>query len=300
MPCHETFDHCCVTPCPFERRREALLQLAAVHDPAQQPALSAALAQAKATPTFDWQGLWVIMCGARIESALWIEPLAEATARLWLPASRHDGLQALLSAAWHWAQTRGVTLCHVILDAGQFGVEAALKASGMALLSTLEQLQAALSPPPPTGHMLALSPFDALSRDQQKALLQGIGEGSLDCPALREALSVETLLGGFEARAAPSARHWYRVTRRGDTIGALLLNAHDARHWELQLMGLFERCRGQGLGAELLALSKRVAFDDGASTLSLTLDAGNLPARKCYAAGGFAVQARQRLWAWKR
>ena len=91
---HMTHDHTThyqLAPCPTARRREALLHLAAVHDPAQQPALQQALTAVKALPDTVWQGLWLATHGDHIEAAAWVQPLANQTAQLWLPRQLNTG-----------------------------------------------------------------------------------------------------------------------------------------------------------------------------------------------------------------
>ena len=74
MTRHSSFGHrslaCVVKQCPPEQRREALLHLAAVYDPAQQSALQHALSTIKASSDVVWQGLWIATQAGHIESAI--------------------------------------------------------------------------------------------------------------------------------------------------------------------------------------------------------------------------------------
>ncbi|MCP1315235.1 N-acetyltransferase [Halomonas sp. 707D7] len=297
MPRHKPLDHSCIAPCPAPRRREALLQLEAVHDPASQPALNAALQRAKATGEAAWEGLWVASRGEHIVSALWVEPLTTKTARLWLPEVIDAAAQALLDGVRPWLAASAVTLCHLALDPGQHERASLLAASGLEPIATLRHLRATLSPPAPPS-ALALAPFGALAPARQEALVSALAEGSLDCPVILDTLPIEALLAGFYAQAPEAPRHWYQVLHEGETVGALLLAPRSNAEWELQLMGLVPAWRGRGLGRALVDEARRLALEGRATTLALTVDAANAPACRVYARAGFEVEREQQLWAW--
>ncbi|WNL38988.1 GNAT family N-acetyltransferase [Halomonas sp. PAMB 3232] len=304
MPCHEAFDHYCVGACPFKQRREALLKLGAVTDPSCQADLQRALQRMKRAPKSDWQGLRVVKRGAHIETALWIEPMEGAIARLWLPGVQHACVGALLRDARQSVDEQGVALCHVALAAGDRHWEPVLVESAMERLATLWHLNVTLSTlpamPETTPETLEVAPFDALNREQQLGLLQGVSDGSLDCPALLEALPIRTLLSGFYAGAPDAPRHWYRILHDGETAGVLLLAPQGPARWELQLMGLLPGLRGRGLGRALLERAMRLAFQAGARELCLTVDAQNAPAVRLYLDAGFERESEQWLYAWRQ
>ncbi|MFI0473140.1 GNAT family N-acetyltransferase [Halomonas sp. HMF6819] len=294
--------------CPLSQRREALLHLAAVNDPSHQTDLQRALERAKAAPNVDWQGLRVVKRGAHIETALWVEPMEGNTARLWLPGVQHECLGTLLSDARQWVEAQGYTLCHVALGESDSHWEPALVKSAMERLAALWHLSVALSTPPAmsktmpktTPETLEVAPFGALGREAQLGLLQGVSDGSLDCPALLEALPIQTLLSGFYAGAPDAPRHWYRILHEGVTAGVLLLAPQSPARWELQLMGLLPGWRGRGLGRALLERAMRLAFQAGARELCLTVDAQNAPAIKLYLNAGFERESEQLLYAWRK
>ncbi|WP_404376337.1 GNAT family N-acetyltransferase [Vreelandella aquamarina] len=287
-------------PCPASRRREALLHLAAVHDPALQPALQHALTATKAAPSVDWQGLWVAMDGDQIDAAAWVQPLANHTAQLWLPKRNNPVARQLLCALQAWVNEQPIVLCHVALPAPWSAWEETLVKSGMRVLATLEHLvwpcQAVQTP-----QTLTLHPFRELTLAEQQALLERVGEDSLDCPALRQVLPVEALLAGFYAQAASAQAsrpaHWYRLEYQGDTVGVLLL-ATTTQRWSLQLMGLAPEWRGQGLGRIMIQHAQALAAQAGAQCLTLTVDVQNTPAQRVYSQAGLVREGRERLLAW--
>ncbi|WP_447554738.1 GNAT family N-acetyltransferase [Vreelandella sp. EE22] len=300
MPRHDAFDHSYMGPCAEHQRREALLQLAGVFDPAWQSALQASLTRAQAEPSFDWQGLWVARHAGRIDAAVWVEPLTDATAQLWLPAVHSDTVDALLASVRQWVDRQGFDLCHVTLNTDQHAWKAPLTASGMQAIATLEHLKTPLEAPEPSPEMLHMAPLGELAYADRLALLRGISEDSLDCPVLLDALSMETLLAGFHAQAPGALDHWYRALCGDETAGILLLAPQTVTHWELQLMGLLPVWRGKGLGRALVQQAKRLACQGGASTLALTVDAYNTPACRLYAQAGFSREREQQLYGWRR
>ena len=284
-----------VVPCPAHRRREALLHLAAVHTPSLQAGLQQALT---ASTESDWQGLWVAMEGEYIRATAWVQPLANQTAQLWLPRHNDAAAQALLSALPGWVKQQPIILCHVVLTEPWAAWEDTLIKSGMRAMATLEHrawpCRAALAPQQP----LRLRPFKALTLAEQQALLARVGEDSLDCPALRHALPVSTLLAGFQSQATSAyPQHWYSLEYQEEPVGVLLL-ATPSLQWSLQLMGLVPEWRGQGLGHVIIEHAQSLAAQAGAQCLTLTVDEQNTPAQRVYAQAGFIQLGRERLLGW--
>lgn len=303
MTRHSSFGHrslaCAVKQCPPEQRREALLHLAAVHDPTQQPALQHALSTIKAGCDAVWQGLWIATQAGHIEAAAWVQPLANQTAQLWLPRQPNSATDALLKALQGWVNEQPIALCHVVLSDDVTHWETPLVAHNMRVLATLEHLMWQCQTVQSLANLLTLSPFAELSPAQQRALVANVSEGSLDCPGLREALTIDTLLAGFYDQAPQAPEHWYQVQHQGETVGVLLLAPnHTTQRWSLQLMGLLPEWRGGGMGKAIIQQAQALASKAGASDITLTVDAQNIPAKRVYAQAGFTRYAQQRLLAW--
>lgn len=287
--------HIVVQPCPEHRRREALLHLAAVHDPALQAGLQHALTTASADA---WRGLWVAMEDEHIRAAAWVQPLANHTAQLWLPRHNDAAVPPLLSALQGWLHRQPITLCHVALPAPWAAWEDVLVNGGMRAMATLEHRVWTCQLPVAPQASLGLRPFTTLPLAEQHALLARVGEASLDCPALCDALPVKTLLAGFQAQAASAhPPHWYWLEHQEKPVGVLLL-ATLSSHWSLQLMGLLPDWRGRGLGRAIVCHAQTLAAQSGAHYLSLTVDAQNTPARRVYDQAGFESLGRERLLGW--
>ncbi|MGP8291242.1 GNAT family N-acetyltransferase [Vreelandella zhanjiangensis] len=290
-----------VAVCPSTHRREALLHLAAVHEPVLQPMLQTALQSAKQAAA--WEGLWVSQQQGRIDGAIWVQLLGNTTAQLWLPRQQGPVAQALLRAAYRWIAEQGITFCHTVLPPSHYAWEATLLAHSMTRLAELHYLSGSITSPLASSAnkpaAIQLQAFTELDESAQKALIDDVSQESLDCPGLREALSSEALLAGFYQKAPQAPHHWYSVHVAGQSVGVLLLSPLKDRCWELLLMGVVREWRGKGIGREVLQAAFRLAAQEGATEMMLTVDALNTPALRLYQRAGLARYAEQRLLAWK-
>lgn len=294
-------------PCPPEQRREALLKLAAAHDPAQQSALSAAVKAMYHQPDTQWEGLWVTLEAGQVTAALWVQRLPMNMAQLWLPKAglpqkAADPAPLLLDTVRQWVKTQNIRLCHLELSSEAVETQGLLLKHGMQQLVCLEYLNAsshrrlAMNEAMP----LSLQPFGELSQAEQLSLLAEVGEGSLDSRPLRDILSIKELLAGFYQQAPQAPQHWYTVSFQNVVVGVLLLAPRSALgRWELMLMGLTPSWRGIGLGRSLLNTAMELAQQAGAAEIVLGVDDVNLPAKRLYRQAGFVCYAQQRLLAWK-
>lgn len=288
-----------VAACPATHRREALLHLAAVHEPALQTALQSA------KQVDAWEGLWVSQQQGRIDGAIWVQPLGNATAQLWLPRQQGPVAQALLQAAYRWVVKQGITFCHTVLPPSHYGWEATLLAHRMTHLAELHYLSGSVTSSPlvsssnKPAEPIRLQAFTELDELAQKALIDDVSQESLDCPGLREALSSQALLAGFYQKAPYAPCHWYSIHVDDQPVGALLLSPLKDHCWELLLMGVVPQWRGKGIGREVLQAAFRLAAQEGATEIMLTVDALNTPAQRLYQRAGLDRYAEQRLLAWK-
>ena len=295
-----------VVLCPPARRREALLQLAAAHDPKLQAALSAAVKAMYNQPDTQWDGLWVTLEAGQLTAAIWVQPLPMNMAQLWLPKQlpSEQGVHtsALLRAANAWVEAHNIRLCHLELSSQAPVSEALLREHGMQRLACLEHLIGSSRYRLSMNEVLPLSlqPFGELSLREQVSLLAAVGQDSLDSRPLRDVLSVEELLDGFYQQAPQAPQHWYAVGYRDAVVGVLLLAPRPALgRWELMLMGLTTDWRGKGLGRALLNKALTLAQQAGVQEVMLAVDDVNVPAKRLYQQAGFIRYAQQRLFAWK-
>lgn len=282
--------------CPPDKRREALLHLAAVYDPALQSALQSALAGTTKAAVVNWQGLWIAQQAERIVSAVWVQPQAHHTAQLWLPKALDSTGMALINTARHWSMQQRFKLCHTLLSAAQHDWQQPLLAQGMQSIASLEHLSRPCQPCSPS-LPITLAPWSTLSFEQQHGLLAGVSHASSDCPALLQLLTIEELLANFYANAPLAPQHWYHVNYQQQSVGILLL-VPTGQRCELLLMGLLPEWRGKGLGNALMEKAFLTSAQAGARELVLTVDANNTPAKRLYERNGFSCYAQHYLFAW--
>lgn len=299
-----SFSTLSVSSCAPALRHEALLHLAAAHDPALQPSLNSALETMANAPERQWEGLWVGHASGKLIGAVWVQPLPMNMAQLWLPLFTLNAVHVnqLLCAAYQWVKASNRRLCYVDTVSQAAEVETQLIKHGMQPLAQLEYLvgrsdqRLGLK----TDIPLVLQPFSALSNVEQLALLTAVGHDSLDSCALRDILTVEELRSGFYQQDPQAPKHWYAIHYQESLVGVLLLAPHLALgRWELLLMGLTPEWRGKGFGRALLNKALNLAQQAGVTEIMLAVDGINLPAKRIYQEAGFARYAEQRLFAWK-
>lgn len=293
-----------ICACPAAQRREALLHLAAAHDPALQPTLNSALKTMANAPESQWEGLWVGYESGKLIGAVWVQLLPMNMAQLWLPLStlNAEHVHQLLRAAYQWVKTSNKRLCYIDTVSQAPGVETQLIEHGMQPLAHLEYLvgRSDRRLDVKVDILLLLQPFSALSNVEQLALLTAVGHDSLDSCALRDILTIEELLAGFYQQDPHAPMHWYAIHYQQALVGVLLLAPYSPPgRWELLLMGLTPEWRGKGLGRALLNKALSLTQQAGMAEIILAVDVVNLPAKRIYQEAGFARHAEQRLFAWK-
>lgn len=290
--------------CPEQRRREALLSLAATQSRSGQQALASAVQTFTQQPSPDWSGL---LCHADASPvrAVWVQPFPGRMAQLWQPQGDDAVTQSLLEAARAWVDSQAIRLCHTLVMPEQQAQAQPLKAAGMRLISPLRYLTASiLTPPRAKSSVLMLCPWRELDDITALTLIEQIQVGSLDSPLVCQALGSKGLLEGFYRQSPDGNRHWYSLSLASQPdipVGALLM-APRAEHngVEVMLMGLVPAMRGRTLGHDILQAALSYAEQVGAVRVMLTVDATNTPARKLYEREGFHCYHQEDIYAWTR
>lgn len=289
--------------CPEQRRREALLSLAAAQNSAGQQALGAAVHAFTQQSSPDWSGLLCHTDASSVRAAVWVQPFPGRMAQLWQPQGDDGITQALLQAARDWVDTHAIRLCHTLVMPEQEAQALPLKAAGMQLISPLLYLTTSVQPPlADEPSELILRPWRELDEFAALTLIEQIQVDSLDSPLVCQALGSRGLLEGFYRQSPEGDQHWFSLSlaSQPDTpVGALLMaprTAHDGV--EVMLMGLVPSMRGQGLGRDILQAALRYADQTGAVRVMLTVDATNTPARKLYEREGFHCYHQEDIYAW--
>ncbi len=139
----------------------------------------------------------------------------------------------------------------------------------------------------------------AEARARLKNALSKSYEQTLDCPALCGLRSIDDVIDSHRAVGKYDPRWWWLVmaddSPDAKPEGCVLLNLNaDGRHCELVYVGVSQRLRGKGLGAELLRYAiARLGAMGGVEELGCAVDTANVPALRLYERAGFVrVQTR--------
>lgn len=131
------------------------------------------------------------------------------------------------------------------------------------------------------------SALGAACRAELIALLESTYVDTMDCPGLAGMRATSDVLDGHFGAGA-RRRHWLVARRAGVAQGLCLLNASpDGSSAELAYFGVAPEARGRGIARALLAAGLHACSAARISTVTLALDARNLPAKKLYESQGF-------------
>jgi ribosomal protein S18 acetylase RimI-like enzyme len=119
-------------------------------------------------------------------------------------------------------------------------------------------------------------------------LLEATFRETLDCPELNAIRTNEQVVDSFLMnRSVRLCPNWYALCHQQQLAGCLLLQQHNRELVELVYMGLIPEARKRGLGKQILAIAKSLAFEMGAAMLVLAVDVRNTPAIRTYTKNGF-------------
>ncbi|GJM26252.1 MAG: hypothetical protein DHS20C16_26670 [Phycisphaerae bacterium] len=122
-------------------------------------------------------------------------------------------------------------------------------------------------------------------------------QDSMDCPALTPLRTASDALAGHKSTGIFDPSGFY-VILANDEPAAILLTSTvtDRSALEVVYMGVSSSGRNRGLGKLLLSLAKQRACALELSSVTLAVDAINMPARRLYEKSGFIERARRRAW----
>lgn len=137
---------------------------------------------------------------------------------------------------------------------------------------------------------LELVPYSPREYVRFAQLVQRTYVESFDCPPGGGNFTAEDALAGYRELEAADPPRWWIVTQSGRDVGCLLLARHfPARSFELTYLGVVPESRGRGLGLAIVRQAQWLAGVEGATRLTLAVDADNAPAIRVYGAAGFVV-----------
>lgn len=268
----------------------AATQLLFAHESEADRERSAARCRdALATGGLDPAGLLVAcdsegtLCGAML-----VQSLPGALGLAWPPGVRSDRdarrcEDALATTARDWLRRQGVKVCQAFVTDDARHTMTALERHGFRFTTQVLHLQLdhlAAQSASPVRVALVIEQYTPSRRNLFRQTLLTTYEGSRDCPELNGSRTAEELWAAF---GEPSELGWFLIAVDDTPIGLLLLDEGGASSGaEVAYLGLVPGARGQGYGDDLVRLAVNVAQAAGRSTLTLSVDARNAPARHLY------------------
>ncbi|MFH5802870.1 GNAT family N-acetyltransferase [Alienimonas sp. DA493] len=217
-----------------------------------------------------------------------------------LPAAPAAAAAALLAAAGDFAAAAGCDRLQAFADPVRTDDAAVFTAAGFDRIAELRLLRRDCARPTEPG----ATPWDSLRTLGRKSerLFRETARASYadsrDAPDARGADADED----FDAHAAaPGFRPdlCRLALRGGEPLGLVLISASGegaAAEWDVCYLGVTPAARRRGVGRALLAERLAAARDAGAAAVTCVVDADNAPARRLYAAAGFAETGSRALF----
>ncbi|MGF1633956.1 MAG: GNAT family N-acetyltransferase [Phycisphaerae bacterium] len=211
--------------------------------------------------------------------------------------SLHQGARDVLEACCHNVALAGCQIAQVLLEPSASAVESLLNDAGFSSLTKLVylKLQRTRAMPADLPAGLRLLPY---APERHAAFTEAIEQSyiaSQDCPELNGKRTMEDVLASHRAAGAFDPERW-RVLMEGDKpLGVSLCAAlADGRSCELVYLGVSAAARGRRLGQVLLRSAIQDAYERDQTSMSLAVDARNVPALKLYWRHGF-VRSHERV-----
>jgi ribosomal protein S18 acetylase RimI-like enzyme len=245
----------------------------------------------------DPAGIFVLREGEHLDGVMVCLPVPGASALVWPPRMAGEGPDSsrenlLVQHGLRWLRHRGVKLAQCLLTPEEVGLVGPLERNGFEHVTHLWYLERRLGGDVPAvspARQLDFRPYGPDSADAFHEVLLRTYEDSLDCPEVTGLRTVAEIIAGHRAQGQLVPDGWVLAYAAGRPVGVLLLVAlPGGTTWELAYVGVVPEARGQGHGREILAHALRTAHGNGASAVTLSVDARNAPARRLYARLGFS------------
>jgi ribosomal protein S18 acetylase RimI-like enzyme len=250
----------------------------------------------------DPAGVFVLREAGELVGALVCAPLPGAGAALWPPTvvegPRQGGREDdLLRSAVDWLRGRGSRLVQALLAPEDEPQAGPLERNGLARVTTLWYLRHDLSLPGPrqAGPFRAtFEPYDPGDPQEFHLTLARTYEGTLDCPEVTGARTIEEVIQGHRAQGAFDPDRWWLARLDGSPVGVLMtVEVPETASWEVAYMGVVPEARRRGLGRELLLHALAAARASRAPSVHLSVDVRNQPAWQLYRSLGFEPVERR-------
>jgi ribosomal protein S18 acetylase RimI-like enzyme len=262
-----------------------------------------ALTEQIASDAVGAEGLWLARRAGRLAGAVLAQSQAGRMAVVWPPrlVAHEPAATAglLLERALQWLAGQGVRMAHALLETVTETDDAVLRAGGFAPLAELVYLGSERTDFPercPEGP-IRFEPYCPANHDRLVRAVEASYEETLDCPELNGIRDTADVLAGYRATGVFDPARWLIARSGNEDVGCLLLADHPQEEtWELVYMGLSVEARRRGWGRQIARHAQWLAGQAGRPRLLVAVDAANAPALRVYAAVGFQVWDRRRVY----
>ncbi len=289
-------------PARPDERSAALQMLLSHHDAAERDARRLGLLDALADGTIDGAGLLVLPGLDRLLGAILAAPVPGAGGILWPPAvatlhAPGEAASLLIEAAWAWLRSRGARVVQSLLGPAFGGRTQFLLDNGFRRVTTLITFTHGLVLT--AGQMggpddLQVEPYDVARPDELHAVLLRSYEGSLDCPEVNGARTIEEVIAGHKEQGVFDPANWWLARHNGRAVAVLLMmDQPSGEEREIAYVGVVPEARRRGHARELLLRALAETRAAGVARLVISVDERNSPAWKLYERLGFEEAGRQ-------
>jgi RimJ/RimL family protein N-acetyltransferase len=291
-----------IVRCPVGWEPKALELLHRSLAPGERRRVVAGLLAEAGAGTLDLRDLWIVRDEARPVAVALGQGLGGGAAAVWPPqvdetaaGPRRDDLAALLVERLVLALTEsGLRVIQALVPEADVAASADLERGGLPHVTSLEFLvRDARIPAPAPAERLAWEPWTDAGSTAFLEATAGSYTGSLDMPELDGCRSADDHLRGLRDQRPFDPSLWQLARVADCPIGVVLMSddpERDALH--LAYLGLVSAWRGRGLGHALVARALEIARGRR-GRLETAVDERNAPARRVYAASGFALFDRR-------
>jgi ribosomal protein S18 acetylase RimI-like enzyme len=233
------------------------------------------------------------------------QPVAGAGALIWPPQSADDPERAaredrLVQEATRWLRERGAKVAQALLPPGETASAAPLERNGFRHITHLWYLRRELDSAaalPDEASTLHYRPFDTCEPGLFGETLQRTYQGTLDCPEVNGARTIDEVIAGHQAQGRFDPGRWWLALRNDRPVGVVLLSElAESGDWEVAYMGLVPEARRQGLGRQLLLQALHAARAAAVRYVILSVDGRNHPAWQLYVGAGFEPYDRREVY----
>jgi ribosomal protein S18 acetylase RimI-like enzyme len=201
------------------------------------------------------------------------------------PAGDLPACAELLDAVCDHFGRRGISMAQALLEPGAPIADTLARDGRFVRLAELIYLQGDVRRAPTApAEGIAWQAYSPATHDRFAATILSTYEDSLDCPALNGVRGIEDIIRGHKGGGEFRPDLWLLATDpAGVPLGVVLLapiGSGDAI--ELVYLGVCPLARGRGIGHLLLAEAMAIARSLGIASITLAVDAQNVPALRLY------------------